>query len=122
MDGTVNFFRPWSDYKNGFGNSSGEFFIGLERLHLLTNSRPYELLIVMLGQKFSTYDQDNDEYEKACANEFTGAWWYKACHHSNLNGRYLKGTTVEYAQAVNWYQFKGHNYSLKFVEMTIRPR
>ncbi|XP_061394541.1 ficolin-1-like [Musca vetustissima] len=165
MDGSVNFFRPWADYKQGFGNNSGEFFIGLEKLHRLTNSRPYDLLIVLedwegdrryakydtfivgsetekyslkslgaysgsagdamsahLGQKFSTYDQDNDAYEKGCANEFTGAWWYNKCHQSNLNGRYLKGTTKEYAQGVNWYQFKGHHYSLKFVEMTIRPR
>ncbi|KAM7345486.1 ficolin-2-like [Cochliomyia hominivorax] len=47
-DGSVDFFRDWKDYKNGFGDSGGEFFIGLEKLHSLTNGLvPYELLIEM---------------------------------------------------------------------------
>ncbi|XP_037810837.1 ficolin-2-like [Lucilia sericata] len=48
MDGSVDFFRTWNEYKEGFGNKSGEFFIGLETLHQLTDSgTPYELLITM---------------------------------------------------------------------------
>ncbi|XP_061395789.1 angiopoietin-1-like [Musca vetustissima] len=164
IDGSVDFFRPWADYKEGFGNSSGEFFIGMDKLNKLTNTRPYELLIVMedwendrryarydqfiigtetekyilkelgkytgsagdslsysLGQKFSTKDQDNDVWNKNCAVEFTGAWWYKDCHRSNLNGSYLNGTTTEYAKGVDWEYFRGHYYSLKFVEMILRP-
>lgn len=32
------------------------------------------------GQKFSTYDVDNDEWkEGSCASEHEGAWWYKEC-------------------------------------------
>ncbi|XP_023163033.2 ficolin-1-like [Drosophila hydei] len=46
-DGSLNFFRYWNDYKNGFGNVSGEFFIGLDKLHLLTKERNQELLISM---------------------------------------------------------------------------
>jgi len=34
----------WVDYKNGFGSSdSGDFWLGLERLHLLTTSGSYRL-------------------------------------------------------------------------------
>lgn len=28
------------------------------------------------GMKFSTYDQDNDNYEQNCAQEDKGGWWF----------------------------------------------
>ena len=28
-DGSVNFIRPWSEYAAGFGNVTGEFWIGV---------------------------------------------------------------------------------------------
>ena len=45
MDGSVYFYRGWSDYRQGFGNPSGEFWIGLETMHSLTQSRTYKLRI-----------------------------------------------------------------------------
>ncbi|XP_037730404.1 angiopoietin-related protein 7-like [Drosophila subpulchrella] len=60
QDGSENFARSWSEYKNGFGNITGEFFIGLENLHKLTNSRTFELSF-KLGNvkgdfKYALYD------------------------------------------------------------------
>ncbi|XP_043069224.1 fibrinogen-like protein 1 [Drosophila bipectinata] len=45
MDGSVNFNRGWAKYRDGFGNLTGEFFIGLEKLYQITQSSQYELLI-----------------------------------------------------------------------------
>ncbi|XP_041374856.1 ficolin-2-like [Gigantopelta aegis] len=73
------------------------------------------------GVPFTTKDNDLDSSDGNCATIFHGAWWYKSCHSSNLNGWYLGGPTTIYAQGVVWSYWKGHHYSLKRSEMKIRP-
>ena len=38
QDSSVNFYRGWQDYKNGFGDLNGNFWLGLDKIHLLTKS------------------------------------------------------------------------------------
>ncbi|KAK3738542.1 hypothetical protein RRG08_048202 [Elysia crispata] len=127
----VNFYRGWNDYKKGFGDPTGNFWLGNDAIHKLTYKYPHELRIDMrvkgqdvfaqytsfrieaesdnyrlrLGsysgtvgecphcglsyhnnKPFSTFDRDNDVNPRNCALECHGAWWYRSCHESNLNG------------------------------------
>ena len=153
-DGSVDFYRGWLDYENGFGKLSGEFWLGNKLLHLLTSLGPTELRIDFNGgeyvkyssfsvgdaaskyrltvsgysgndrkgdkltyhnnMKFTTNDQDNDPDVGNCARIYSGAWWYKHCYTSNLNGVYGKSNS----QGIQWTD---HSDNMKtLTEMKLR--
>ncbi|XP_029018296.3 fibrinogen C domain-containing protein 1 [Betta splendens] len=167
-DGSVNFFRDWEAYRDGFGQTTGEHWLGLHRMYSFTRLGGYELRIDMAdfdnatafahyaefsvgqdsvnpdedgyplsvdkysgtagdsllkhsGMQFTTKDRDNDQSENNCAAYYQGAWWYRNCHTSNLNGQYLRGGHASYADGVEWSSWTGWQYSLRFTEMKIRP-
>ncbi|XP_021269641.1 tenascin isoform X3 [Numida meleagris] len=70
------------------------------------------------GRSFSTFDKDNDSAITNCALSYKGAFWYKNCHRVNLMGRYGDNN---HSQGVNWFHWKGHEYSIQFAEMKMRP-
>ncbi|KAM6100793.1 LOW QUALITY PROTEIN: tenascin-X-like, partial [Pterocles gutturalis] len=45
QDGGTNFWRGWDEYARGFGNLSGEFWLGNEALYTLTAGTPTELRV-----------------------------------------------------------------------------
>ena len=157
VTGDVNFYRGWEDYKQGFGSLDGDFWLGLDNIHAITNTGVFELRIDMIyngnfafahydsfsvgdeksnyilqvahydgtagdsllakhnGKPFTTHDRDNDEDPKNCAVKFVGAWWYKTCHTSNLNGQWGAGN---YRGPV-WNTLSGAN-AVSFTEMKVR--
>ena len=162
QDGSVDFYRNWTDYENGFGNLTGEFWLGLSKIHRLTKEGSNTLRVDLEdfegntsyanystfsvgdgsteyiltvggysgtagdslashnGSRFSTRDNDNDLQSGGnCAQDYTGAWWYNNCHHSNLNGRYFN-TATSNSQGINWYHWKNVDINLKFTEMKTR--
>jgi len=45
-----NWHRNWADYKAGFGSIDADFWLGLEKMYLLTSSQPYRLRVEMQDQ------------------------------------------------------------------------
>ncbi|XP_040093629.1 tenascin isoform X11 [Oryx dammah] len=70
------------------------------------------------GRSFSTFDKDTDSAITNCALSYKGAFWYKNCHRVNLMGRYGDHS---HSQGVNWFHWKGHEHSIQFAEMKLRP-
>ena len=60
LDGSVDFYQGWEDYKLGFGNLNGEFWLGLDKMNRLTkdgkNTIRVELEDVEGNTAFAEYD------------------------------------------------------------------
>lgn len=80
INGKENFNRTWEAYKNGFGNFTGDFFLGLEKIHRLTNDQPHELYILMerlFGTFYVRYDNfkiagEDDKYRLLSLGLYSG--------------------------------------------------
>ncbi|XP_015233331.1 PREDICTED: angiopoietin-related protein 7-like [Cyprinodon variegatus] len=71
---------------------------------------------------FSTMNRDNDKCVDDCAALRKGGYWYNCCTDSNLNGVFHRyGAHTRSAEGITWYAWHGPNYSLKRVEMKVRP-
>ncbi|XP_025100264.1 uncharacterized protein LOC112567710 [Pomacea canaliculata] len=161
-DGSVDFYRNWEQYENGFGNVTGEFWLGLSRLYRLTKVKPVRMRVDLgevngeshyaeyssftvggpetnyrlnvsgysgdVGnslpfqnyQSFSTYDRDNDKDSGNCAVNYHGAWWYRDCHNTNLNGLY-KADGANGGDGICWGNVHNDDRSFTFSEMKLKP-
>ena len=45
QDGSVDFYKYWTDYENGFGDLTGEFWLGLSKIHRLTKEESNTLRV-----------------------------------------------------------------------------
>ena len=45
QDGSVDFYRNWINYENGFGNLTGEFWLGLGKINRLTKEQSNTLRV-----------------------------------------------------------------------------
>ncbi|XP_076326275.1 techylectin-5B-like [Tachypleus tridentatus] len=75
-------------------------------------------------RNFSTFDRDNDlkNSSPSCAEKYRAGWWFDVCHKANLNGPYERGLHEPTGRGINWEPWTGLHYSLKAVEMKVRPK
>ncbi|XP_062606287.1 ficolin-2-like [Saccostrea cucullata] len=162
LDNSTDFYRTWSEYKQGFGDPSKNYWIGNDAIFELTKNKDQELRVELqsfdgdeayaqystfyVGDKynkyvltvsgysgtagksthnnfyvkFSTKDKDNDGDSGNCAIAWHGAWWYNACHYSNLNGQYAQSVLSSYKYPV-WRKWR-EKEALKQTQMMTRQK
>ncbi|TRY60724.1 hypothetical protein DNTS_029053 [Danionella cerebrum] len=132
-DGSQSFDRDWNDYKKGFGDLNsrdGEFWLGNDNLHFFT-SQVYRNFKVA-NEEVMHYQLQFGEYTGNAGDALSGSyhpevqWWAShqgmKCHSTNLNGFYHRGPySAETDDGIVWYPWHGWWYSLKAVQMKIRP-
>jgi len=69
LDGSVNFYRGWTEYKGGFGNLTGEFWLGLDKIHHLTTRGEYKLRVDLENFSGNTYCAEYDSFKVASEGE-----------------------------------------------------
>uniref|UniRef100_A0A1W7R8N1 Putative ficolin n=1 Tax=Aedes albopictus TaxID=7160 RepID=A0A1W7R8N1_AEDAL len=93
FDGSVDFNRNWTDYRNGFGKLDGEFWIGLEKLHRLTKSGDHQLLVETKTfngtYKFARYDEfvigtEDEKYALKKVGSYNGSAGDGLKYHINM--------------------------------------
>ncbi|KAG7316163.1 hypothetical protein KOW79_021029 [Hemibagrus wyckioides] len=71
INGSVSFYRPWAQYKEGFGNAATEYWLGLENIYMMTYTEKYQLRVDMedfeRGSAYAQYttfyvEQESTDY------------------------------------------------------------
>ncbi|XP_030629810.1 angiopoietin-related protein 2b [Chanos chanos] len=124
MDGSVNFFRNWETYKQGFGNIDGEYWLGLENIYWLTNQGNYKLLVTMedwSGRKvFAEYAsfrlESEAEFYKLRVGRYHGnagdsLTWHNGKQFTTLDRDHdvYTGNCAHYQKGGWWYNACAHS-------------
>uniref|UniRef100_A0A8C3KZQ6 Fibrinogen C-terminal domain-containing protein n=1 Tax=Chrysolophus pictus TaxID=9089 RepID=A0A8C3KZQ6_CHRPC len=135
QDGSVDFNRTWNEYREGFGDLNGEFWLGNENIHKITSQGDYSLRIDMedwnnkhkhaFYQIFSIEDEANsyrlhvDGFSGTVEDSF--AWYHNKRSFSTPDSGNI---CAEISHGGWWYHqcffsnlngvyYKGGRYSIK---------
>ncbi|CAL8267924.1 unnamed protein product [Boreogadus saida] len=96
FDGSELFNRSWTEYKNGFGDKSEEFWFGNENLHYLTDQGKYSVKFVLGDfegkQSYAEYNNFRVGPEKSDYRLSFGA--YSGTAGDALSGNYRTGVSL----------------------------
>ena len=102
FDGSVDFYRGWDDYKRGFGNLTGEFWLGLDKIHRLTVKNSSKLRVDLEDVPGST---SFAEYSLFAVGKETEKYNLRV---GGFSGKGLLGSmvTIEYYVIISWIKWK----------------
>ncbi|PIK37289.1 hypothetical protein BSL78_25889, partial [Apostichopus japonicus] len=81
VNGSVEFYRNWTSYKEGFGELDHEFWLGNDKLYYLTNQGDYQLRIDMVIRDGAPYyakfdlfriNDESDNYKLSGLGTYSG--------------------------------------------------
>uniref|UniRef100_A0A8C6SA10 Angiopoietin-like 6 n=1 Tax=Neogobius melanostomus TaxID=47308 RepID=A0A8C6SA10_9GOBI len=124
QDGSVNFFRTWEQYKQGFGNLDGEYWLGLEHLYWLTKQGQYRLRVSLEDwqgrQVFAEYDslhlEPETDWYRLRLGQYHGTAGDSLSWHNNKAFTTLDrdkdsytGNCAHYQKGGWWYHMCAHS-------------
>ncbi|XP_049548366.1 fibrinogen-like protein A [Anopheles darlingi] len=80
-DGSLDFYRGWNEFRDGFGDLNKEFWLGLEKVHQLTSGRKHELIVELKNFNgtyiYARYDafeigNESDQYDVKNIGKYSG--------------------------------------------------
>ena len=127
QDGSVDFYRGWTDYKAGFGQLTAEFWLGNDKIQRLTASRPSSLRVELEDwngvKAYAKYGKFNIGDEQAQyrleVGSYSGTAGDSLTHpHNNMafttkdrdNDRYSTNCAVHFTGA--WWYNSCHSSNL----------
>ena len=135
FNGSVDFYRNWTEYKRGFGSSNGEYWLGNDNIHQLTSLGSYTLKIIVTDwnnvthfAEYSTFYVADETYNYMLTisgysgdlSQRQGDWM--ASHNGEQfstwdrdNDKYLNGSCVLNCGRGAWWHFSCCHSSLNGV-------
>lgn len=124
FDGSVDFYRGWEEYKKGFGDLKGEFFVGLQIIHRLTTTKKHLLMVEVENFKgkygYAQYDNfkfgnENELFKLKEVGRYSGTAgdslkWDKGMKFTTKDrdhDDWSEGNYATHLKGAWWYGFHG---------------